>query len=111
MTKISATLLSLTLAACFASPGCTTYPGDQESTKPKRWCLYEVASSNCPEIRRGDVVCFICVDTTVCKDRRNQQVKVRYKEKECIIKLGNRLSDRCVPCGDGKEVVELAVVP
>jgi hypothetical protein len=106
MTKISLALLPLTLATCFILPGCQTQSSNQPSTS-RRWCSYQVAASDCREIRKDDTVCFVCAGASNCPDRRKQTVKVGYKGHECKITLGNRLSETCADCKTGMKVVEL----
>lgn len=103
MKKIQVVLCLVMSAATLAVLGCA----NESTTAKTRWCSYEVATSRCKEIRRADHVCFVCSGAATCPDRRGQQVKVRYKGHDCVIKLGNRLSETCADCKEGKEVVEV----
>jgi hypothetical protein len=107
MRKASFGFSLVVIAAVVAVVGCASGTAERGTTSKSRWCSYEVTSSRCEEIRRADTVCFQCNGAANCPDRRSKKVKVGYKGHECVIKLGNRLSETCSDCSTGKKVVEL----
>jgi hypothetical protein len=104
MPRINRLLSMLIVAAFLCAFASCTKNTNEPTEKAALYCSYEVVSSDCADIRRADTVCFACASGGSCKDRRDEQVSVTYNGKTCNIKLGNKLSESCQKCTEGKIV-------